>query len=84
MTKIYKILNSDDESLYELFKINSRSLTRGYNLKLQKSFDKNVVYNHFFNVKLINNWNSLLHGIVNAVSMNSFRAKLNKVGYKKV
>ena len=84
MIKVYKILNSNDESLYELFKINSRSHTRGYNLKLQKSFDKNVVYNHFLNVKVINNWNSLLHGIVNAVSMNSFRTKFNKFGYKKV
>ena len=82
--QVYKILNGGDESLHALFKISSGSINRGYNSKLQKSFVENAVRKYFLSIWVINNWNSLLHDNVNAVTMNRFKAKLDKFWVKKV
>ena len=38
MIQMYKTLNSDGKSIYELFKISSGTITRGHNLKIQNPF----------------------------------------------
>ena len=79
LTWSHNILNGDDGSLHELFKISTGFITRGHNLKLPKPFIGNAVRKHFLIIQVIKNWNSLPHDIINAVSINSFKAKMDKI-----
>ena len=81
MIQIYKILHGEDESLKALFNDDSTSITRGhkFKFKLKKQFLKNKVRKHFFSMRVINDWNSLPPGVVNAVSLDSFKTKLDKI-----
>lgn len=72
-------MNGDDKSLHEFFKISTEFITRGHNLKLPKPFIGNAVHKHFFIIQVIKTWNSLPHDIISAVSMNSFKAMLDKI-----
>ena len=76
---VYKILHGEDESLKALFHVNSTSITRGHKFKIKKTFVKNKVHKHFFSMRVINDWNSLLPGVVNAVSLDSFETKLDEI-----
>ena len=42
-----------------LFDVDSTSITRGYKIKIKKSFVKNKVRKHFFSTRTINDWSSL-------------------------
>ena len=70
---VYKILHGGNQSLRDLFMINE-SRTRDHNFKLQTTIRK-----HFFSVRVINNWNSLHYKVANAVSLDSFKSKLDNV-----
>ena len=47
--------------------------------KINEPFAKNKVCKHFFSIGLINDWNSLPLGVINAVSLDSFKTKLDNV-----
>ena len=78
MIQVYKILHSVDESLKTLFNVDSTSITRGHKCELKKPFVKNKVCKHFFSMLVINDWTSLPSGVVKAVSLDSFKIKLDK------
>ena len=77
--QVYKILHVGDESLKALFNVDSTSVTKGHKFTLKKPFVKNKVHKHFLSIQVINDWNSLLPGVVNAVPLDSFKTKLDKI-----
>ena len=77
MIQVYKILYFEDESLKALLHGASTSITRRLNFSLKKPFVKSKVYKHLAYV--INDWNSLPPGVVNVVSLDSFKTKLDKI-----
>ena len=79
IVQVYKILHGEDESLKALFNVDSTSITRGHKFKLKKPFVKNKVRNHLFNIRVINDRNSLPPGVASAVSLDSFKTKLDKI-----
>ena len=79
MIQVYKILHGEDESLKALFHFDDTSITRGHKLIVKKAFVKNKVRKHFFSIQVINDWNSLPPGVVNAVSLDGFKTKLEKI-----
>ena len=83
MIQVCKILHSEDESLKALFYVDSTSITTGHKFKLKKPFVKDKVRKHFFSIRVINDWNSLPLGVVNAVSLDSFKTKLDKIWSEK-
>ena len=46
---------------------------------MKKPFVKNKVHKHFFSIRVINDWNNLPPGVVNAVSLDTFKTKLDKI-----
>ena len=77
--QVCKILYGEDESQKALFNVNSASIRRGNKFKLKKTFIKNEVCKHFFSIWVINDWNGLPSGVVNAVSVHTFKRKLEKI-----
>ena len=63
-------------SLYDLFMINE-STTRGHNFILYKPLAQTTIRKHFFSIRVINNWKSLPYEVVNAVSLDGFKSKLD-------
>ena len=78
MIMVYKVLNGYEPSLEHLFAVDNNSITRGHNFKLKKPPFKTTIRQHFFNNRVVNNWNSLPFDVVNATSINSFKNKLDK------
>ena len=78
MIMVYKVLNGYEPSLEHLFEVDNNSITRGHNFKLKKPPFKTTIRQHFFNNRVVNNWNSLPSDAVNATSINSFKNKLDK------
>ena len=70
-------LNECDQSLEDLFAADNNLTTRGRNFKLTKPLFK-TIRQHFFNNRIVNNWNSFPFDVVNATSFNSFKNKLSK------
>ena len=83
MILVYEILRGDNQSLRDLFMINE-SRTRGHNFKLYKPLTQTTIRKYFFNIRVINNWNSLPYEVVNAVSLGSFLSKLDNVWEDKI
>ena len=79
MIQVCKILHGEDESLKALFNVDITSITRGHKFKLKKPFVKNKVCKHFFSIRVINDWDILPPGIVIAVSLDSFKIKLDEI-----
>ena len=80
---VYKILRGDNQSLRDLFMI-SESRTRGHNFKLYKPLVQTTIRKHFFSIRVINNWNNLPYEVVNAVSLDSFKSKLDNAWEDKI
>ena len=78
MIMVYKVLNGYDPSLEHLFVVDNNSITRGHNFTLKKPPFKTTIRQHFFNKRVVNNWNILPFDVVNATSINSFKNKLDK------
>ena len=76
MMLVYKILFGDNQCLPNLFTINE-SRTRGHNFKLYKPLVQATIHNYIFSIRVINNWNSLPYKVVNVVSLDSFKSKLD-------
>ena len=80
---VYKILRGGNQSLRDLFMINE-SRTRGHNFKLYKPLVQTTIHKHFFSIRVINNWNSLPYEVVNAVSLDSVKSKLDNAWEDKI
>ena len=80
---VYKILCGSNQSLRDLFMI-SESRTRGHNFKLYKPLVQTAIHKHFFSIRVIHNRNSLLYEVVNAVSLESFKSKLDNAWEDKI
>ena len=80
MIMVYKVLNGYEPSLEHLFEVDNNSITRGHNFKLKKPPFKTTIRQHFFNNRVVNNWNSLPFDVVNATSINSLKISLINVG----
>ena len=52
--------------------------TRGHHLKLKKLVAKSAIRKNFFSVRVVDLWNSLPQEVVSAVSLNSFKNRLDK------
>jgi len=78
MIMVFKILHDKDNCMNSFFEINSDSVTRGHNLKLKKPLVVTSARKHFFSMRVINDWNDLPMDIVNAPSIETFKAKLDK------
>ena len=78
MIQVYNF-HGEDESLKALFDINSTSITGGHKFKIKRPFVKNKIHKHFFSIWVTNDWNSLPSGVSTAVSLYSFRRKLDKI-----
>ena len=83
MILVYKILRSDNQSSRDSFMINE-SRTRGHNFKLYKTLVETTIGKHFFSIRVINNWNSLPYEVANAVSLDSFKSKLDNTWEDKI
>ena len=83
MILVYKILRGDNQSLRDLFTINE-SRTKGHNFKLYKPLVQTRTRKHFFSIRVINNWNNPPYEIVNAVSLDSFKSKLDNAWKDKI
>ena len=60
--------------------MDNNSVTRGYKFKLKKPIAKNKTRKYFFvSIRVINDWNSFPTVVVNAVSLNSFKTKLDNI-----
>ena len=79
MIQVFKILHGEDILLKVLCKVDSTSITRMHKFKLKKPLAKNKVHKHFFSIWVVNDWNSLPPGVVNAVSLDSLKTKLHKI-----
>ena len=62
----------------------NESRTRGHNFKLFKPLVQTAMHKYFFNVSVINNWNSLPYDVVNVVSLESFKSKLDNAWEDKI
>ena len=83
MILVYKILRGGNQSLRNLFMINE-SRTRDHNFKLYKPLAQTTIRKHFFSIRVINNWNKLPYEVVNAVSLDSFKSKLDNAWEDKI
>ena len=64
--------------------MDNTSITRGHKFKLKKPIAKNKTRKYFFvSIRVINNWNSFPPVVVNAVSLNSFKTKLDNIRSEK-
>ena len=50
----------------------------------EKDLRKTTIRKHFFSIRVINNWNSLPYKIANAVSLDSFKSKLDNAWEDKI
>ena len=51
--------------------------TRGHNYKLKKKICSTTRRHQFFSMRVVNAWNSLPVHVVNAVSVNTFKSRLD-------
>ena len=83
MILVYKILRGDNQSLRNLFMINEPGI-RGRNFELYKPLAQTTIRKHFLSIRAINNWNSLPYEVVNTVSLDSFKSKLDNAWEDKI
>ena len=65
------------------FMINE-SRIRGHDFKLYKPLVQTTIRKYFFSIRVINNCNSLPYEVVNAVSLDSFKSKLDNAWEDKI
>ena len=78
MILVHKSVSGNNQPLRDLLMIN-KCRTRGHNSKLYKPLAQTAIRKHFLSKRVINNWNSLPYEFVNAVSLDSFKSKLDKI-----
>jgi len=75
---LHGIENIDREIFFERAKL---AMLRGNSLKLFKKRSRLSVRNNFYSQRVIDDWNTLPNTIVEAPSLNSFKARLDMLHY---
>jgi len=79
MIEVFKIIhNIYDAKVSPQLMLNERANTRGNNYKLLNHTFHYSVHKHF-SACIVNIWNSLPNSVVEACSVNAFKARLNKI-----
>ena len=75
MIQVFKIADNyfDPVTTKHIFKFQENPRLRGHNFKIIKQRVNKSRYAIFFTNRVVNNWNSLPHNIVNAKSINIFK-----------
>ena len=78
LIETYKFTHGVYKVSEQMFSMDSSDRTRGHSLKLQKKRCNTTQRQHFFNQRIIEQWNRLPAEIVEAETLNSFKAKIDK------
>ena len=65
-----------------LFKLSGDSKVRGHTYKIVKNSFRLDVRKNFFNNRVVDAWNELLQYVVDAETINSFKARFDKLYHK--
>ena len=78
MIAVFKMMTgrATGKRFFEIFEQGGR--TRGHNFKIKKFLAKKDVRRHRFAQRIINSWNNLPPGVVNADSVNAFKNRLDE------
>jgi len=74
------VKGEDKADFSKFFKFQDFDKTRGHNFRLFKERSHLDLRKNFFSQRVINTWNSLPQSVVDAVSINSFKNKLDSFG----
>ena len=78
MLEAFKILTGKENLNRDIFfKLDSNSTTRGHNLKLIKPRNRLNIRKFSFSHRVIDEWNRLPGEVVNSVSLNEFKTRLD-------
>ncbi|XP_065667883.1 uncharacterized protein LOC136088150 [Hydra vulgaris] len=79
LIEFFKITTGIDKILWykELYKASSQSL-RGHSMKFEREFTKTTIRHNFFTNRVIPHWNALPEKMVSAMTVNSFKGRLDK------
>jgi len=79
MIKVFKLThNTYDDSVSLQLSFCTRSITRGNSCNLLNHTFHYDLRKHFFTARIVNIWNSLPNSVVDAHSVNAFKARLDK------
>src|SRR5258706_15750989 len=78
LLEVFKILNGYEGLDESTFFKRHESVTRGHMMKLYKERVKKDVLKFSFGNRVVDEWNKLPEEVVNAVSINSFKTKIDK------
>ena len=81
LISIYRMVNGLEEVDENLLKLDVRS-TRGHGRRLKKENCRRDIKKHSFPHRVVDKWNGLREDIVEAVSVHSFKAKLDRIRYR--
>ena len=78
--QVYKLINRLDLMVTELVTTRENTTTRGHNQKLSKpSAARLNIRKNAFKYRVVNEWNSLPNTVIEAKTLNSFKARLNNL-----
>jgi len=78
MIEVFKITRICDETVSPYLPLNIKANTRGNNYKLLNHSFHYDLRKHYFSARIVNIWNSLPNTVVNASTVNTFEARLDK------
>ena len=79
MIEVFKIThNIYDRRVSPDLPLNERANTRGNHYKLHNHTFHYDLRKHFFSARIVNIWNSLPNSVVDACTVNAFKARLDK------
>ena len=79
LIEVFKIIKGYEGLDEKIFFERRVSVTRGHSLKLYKQRVNKDVFKFSFGHRVINEWNKLPEEVVNALGINSFKTKLDKL-----
>ena len=80
LIQVFKLIKGIDKLEYnKFFQLADNSKTRGHRYKIVKQRCRLELRRNFFSNRVIDSWNKLPADVVDAVSLNSFKNKLDKV-----
>lgn len=82
LIQTFKFLKGVDRVDYNrFFTLNIGNKTRGHSLKLGKSRSRLDIRKNFFSQRVVNSWNKLPQGVIDAKSVNCFKNRLDKLDF---
>ena len=80
LIEVYKMIRGGSSVPFStFFEIRKNKTTRGHDYTIYKKSSKLDVRTHFFSNRVVNRWNQLGQEVVDAGSINSFKAGLERV-----